>query len=242
MACAAGPNASNGTELLQRSPSLIGTTGIVGVRPEGPTGDSVVTHADNAYDGGGWLMVLNNRTDTNGMKDVTYDDAINKVCSRTTVSSAYRTDGIKKSYTLSDFNILVGLKYWPYMGKRIAQFVSTTPISPSGSPTKLAQWSYAGFDSNYGFQGVGSLNIISGDTPGFYSYHAANGYGFTTLDVDHDTNGGNCSTYYNNTPWWYGSCWSGSYYGGGGGGGYTDNPYWVGSSSDYHSYGAVYVK
>jgi len=62
----------------------------------------------------------------------------------------------------------------------------------------------------------------------------------TTYDNDQDAYGsGNCSTFYNNNPWWYGACWSGNYFAGNG---YQDAPYWDSSTTDYHQYGAIYIK
>ena len=93
----------------------------------------------------------------------------------------------------------------------------------------------------YGFVGAtGVSDETSTGAPGFLNAHAAAGNSLTTYDNDQDTYGINCSSYYNNNPWWYNSCWSGNYFAGGGG--YQDAPYWDGSGSDYHNYGAVYIK
>ena len=78
-----------------------------------------------------------------------------------------------------------------------------------------------------------------GGYPGFYSYHAANSYELVTWD----RNGTNsCPSNYSNNPWWYGACWSGNGFGGGDVGGYADAWFWDGSGSDYHNYGAAYIK
>jgi hypothetical protein len=67
---------------------------------------------------------------------------------------------------------------------------------------------------------MGGVTAISDETgtgsPGFYSYHAANGFSLTTYDNDQDVYGANCSNLYNNNPFWYGACWSGNYFAGGG--------------------------
>jgi hypothetical protein len=89
-------------------------------------------------------------------------------------------------------------------------------------------------------QGASSLsNEVGGVTPGWYGYHIANGFSLTTYDLDQDTNGGNCATYYNNNPFWYGSCWDGNFFAGGG---YNDKPNWNGAGTNEHNYGAVYIK
>jgi hypothetical protein len=124
----------------------------------------------------------------------------------------------------------------------VVQFVSTAPVAlgSTGSQTKRYRWRFDNFNSTYGITGATAISDETGTgAPGFYSTHAANGYNLSTYDNDQDTNGGSCSTYYNNNPWWYESCWSGNYFAGGG---YQDAPYWNSSGPDYHNYGAVYIK
>jgi hypothetical protein len=122
------------------------------------------------------------------------------------------------------------------------QYVSgTNGTALNGSHTKRYRWRFNNFTATYGFSGAEAVSDeTSTGAPGFYSYHAANGFSLTTFDNDQDVYGQNCSTLYGNNPFWYGSCWSGNYFGGGSG--YVDAPYWDSSGGDYHQYGAVYIK
>ena len=216
---------------------------------EGP----VCVYVDQEYDGGGWAMVLANRGGTAGMNNLKYDDAINKSNYRIDPSgddTTNTTHGVNPALTrlgLSDVNTWIGLKFWEGLSNRktpgkitIVQFVapSIRYLSETDAHTKRSEWTFTSWSSTYAMQGKAFVsNHKGGSTPGFYSYHA--GYPLTTYDNDQDSNGGNCSTYYNNNPWWYGSCWSGNYFAGGG---YADKPYWTSSGADNHLYGAVYIK
>lgn len=214
----------------------------------------VTVYVDQSYDGGGWVLVLANRINTGGMNNLTRHDAINTCNYRTGGSSqgantTIHAGGSLNRLGISGVNVFIGANYWGELSGRassgkttIVQFVAPFPtyLSSTNLHTKRYRWRSDGFGANYQFTGVTALSDETGTgTPGFYSYHAANGFGLTTYDNDLDPNGGNCSTYYNNNPWWYGSCWSGNYFAGNG---YVDGPYWDSSVSDYHNYGAVYIK
>jgi hypothetical protein len=75
-----------------------------------------------------------------------------------------------------------------------------------------------------------------------YTYHALNGFSWTTGDMDQDVAGSNCANSYGNNPFWYGACWDGNMYGGGNSGSHADGPHWSGSTSDNHAYMAVYLR
>lgn len=138
-----------------------------------------------------------------------------------------------------DINMFLPLKYWSTIGKTVVQFVSTnkTLLNQTSNHTKRYRWSYTSMNGTYGFVGVASVSDeTSTGSPGFLSYHAANSFSLTTYD---NQLGNLCVTYYNNNPWWYGGCWSGNYFAGNG---YADGPYWDSSTTDYHNYGAVYLK
>ncbi len=208
--------------------------------------DNVVVYVDQEYDSGGWVCVMANRQGNGGMNNLTYYDAINtcnyRASSSTTPAPLYNLNG------LSNYNIWIGTKYWEALGKRhdssnvtVVQFVSGTNGTPlSGSHTKRYRWRFSNFTPTFAFSGVAAVSDeTSTGSPGFYNNHAAGGYNLSSYDNDQDTNGGSCSSYYNNNPWWYESCWSGNYFAGGG---YVDAPYWNSSGSDYHQYGAVYIK
>jgi len=124
----------------------------------------------------------------------------------------------------------------------IVQFVATSNgTALSGTHTKRYRWRFDSWNSEYAFVGAAVVSDETGTgQPGMYSYHASNTqFGLTTYDQDNDTYGTNCSAFYNSNPWWYGACWSGNYFAGGSHG---DRPFWTGSSTDYHQYGAIYIK
>lgn len=216
-------------------------------------GEMVPVYVDQNYDGGGWICVLANRINTAGMNNLTYYNAVN-TCNYRTGGTANATNTTVNPYSklvsLASYNIWIGLKYWSQLAGRvtantitIVQFVSSTTgaaLSATGLHAKRYRWRINGFNGTYGMLGATAVSDETGTgAPGFYSYHAANGFGLTTYDRDQDTNGGNCATFYNNNPWWYGSCWDGNYFAGGG---YSDQPNWVGAGSDLYNYGAVYIK
>lgn len=176
-----------------------------------------------------WVMVVANRLNTNGLSGLTYAAA---------TGAQINTAG---TYNNSlGFNLLVGLPYWKYLGDTICQYVATSNVSISGSHTKRARWKFNGFTSTYAFIYPRSITVdVGSGNPGWYAYHAVNGYSFSTYNNDQDAYGSNCSANYNNEPWWYGACWDGNYFAGGSG--YADGPFWSGSTSDYHNYGAAFL-
>ena len=222
--------------------------------PDSPTGfywilvDSVphLFWVDMVYQGGGWILVISNRINTNGMTGLNYASATTRVINYR--GNYYSATGNNPT----NFNLWVGLDAWVKLANanfstsnRVCEFVagSYQPLGAVHNHTKRASWNWTGWGGSYAWQGLSDAYIeLGGSMPGLYSYHAASGFNLTTFDVDQDANGGNCSTFYNNTPNWYGSCWSGNPFGGGGGGGYADAWFWDGSGGDYHNYGALYVR
>ena len=208
-------------------------------------GRNVPVYVDQEYDGGGWVLVLANRKDTGGMRNLNYYNAINTCNYRTGDTLNTNTiSGPKGISSLTDFNVWIGTKYWEALSKRqttgkvtVVQFVAPTIVSLSDAThTKRSRWQFDSFDGFYAMTNkVYIANEVGTSTPGFYSYNA--GYKLSAFDSDNDAYGGNCSLRYGNNPWWYGSCWSGNYFAGGG---YQDAPYWA--STDFHNYGAVYIK
>jgi hypothetical protein len=196
-------------------------------------------YCDMNYSGGGWTMVLANRGGNGGMSNLSYVNA--------TTNAINIRSGTKGLSTISQFNMWVGLNRWSGLSanttKTIVQYVAgstSTSLGATGSHSKRSRWTFTGFASLFAFQGVGGLSNELGDTPGFYTSHAAGGYNLTTFDRDQDVYGNNCANLYNGNPWWYSACWSGNYFAGGPS--YSDRPYWVGSSGDNYAYGAVYIK
>ena len=215
-------------------------------------GEVIPLYINQDYDGGGWILVLANRINTGGMNNLYFNDALNTANYRTGGSAngantvCYPKAVIGSS--LSNYNVFIGLKFWRLLSGRvtsnkmtIVQFVSpTSGMSLSGTHTKRYRWQADFFGPTFNFTSASGVSDETGTgAPGFYSYHAANSFSFSTYDQDRDAHGGNCSSYYNNNPWWYGGCWSGNYFAGNG---YADGPYWDSSGSDYHNYGAVYIK
>jgi hypothetical protein len=237
-----------GGEVYSSAFDITGSSGFYAINtPVGP----VVSYVDQDYDGGGWVQVMSNAAYTGGMNNLSYFDAINTCNFRNpgTNNGSNTSRGPRGLTGVSGYNSWIGLKYWQYLAGRVTsgkvmvvQFVSTAPVAlgSTGSQTKRYRWRFDNFSSTYGFSGATGISDETGTgSPGFLDYHASNGFGLTTYDNDQDPNGGNCSTYYNNNPFWYGSCWSGNYFAGGG---YADAPYWQSSTTDYHNYGAVYIK
>jgi hypothetical protein len=214
-----------------------------------------MVYINQDYDGGGWVLVGANRINTLGMRNLDYYDAVNSCNYRNNDSQVQVTT----STSLSDVNAFVGTAYWQELAGRltanritVVQYVSTSVVSlnNTGAHNKRYRWRGSFNNATYAF-GTNTFNwtnveAISDETgtgsPGFYSYHAANGFALTTYDNDQDAySGGNCSTFYNNQGFWYGGCWSGNIWGGPQSG-YADAYYWDGSGGDYWTYGAVYIK
>lgn len=195
-----------------------------------------------------WALVLSNRINTTGVANSYYTaDGVNGATSQGSVTydKAVNYVNYKGSYgnTNLDFNCMIGAKYWKLLGRNICQFVagSAVPISSTGSHNKRYRWGFSDMNSTYGFQNAFAIaDETSTGSPGFYNYHAANGFSLSTYDNDQDILSGNCSTYYNNAPFWYGNCWSGNSWGGMGAG-YADAYFWDGSGGDYYNYGATYI-
>jgi hypothetical protein len=238
-----------GGEIYNSAFDITGPSGFYAINtPVGP----VVSYVDQDYDGGGWVQVMSNTAYTGGMNNLRYSDAISTCNFRNpgTNNGTNTPRGPRGLTGVSGYNSWIGLKYWQYLAGRVTsgkvmvvQFVSTSPVAlgSTGSQTKRYRWRFDGFNSTYGIAGATAISDETGTgSPGFYNYHAANGFSLSTYDNDQDAyGGGNCSTFYNNNPFWYGGCWSGNYFAGGG---YADAPYWDGSGGDYHNYGAVYIK
>jgi hypothetical protein len=232
--------------------SVSQVTGPTGWYPIRLSNGTAMVYINQDYDGGGWVLVGANRINTLGMRNLDYYDAIN--------SCNYKNNNaqvqVTTSTSLSDVNVFVGAAYWQELAGRITanritvvQYVSTAVVSlnNTGAHNKRYRWrgSFNNATYTFGTQTFNWANVegISDETntgaPGFYSYHAANGFPLSTYDNLGYWN--ECSTYYNNQGFWYGYCWSGNIWGGPQSG-YADAYYWDGSGPDYWAYGAVYIK
>ena len=219
--------------------------------PDSPTGfywilvDNIpyLFWVDMVYEGGGWILVLNNRINTSGMNSLNYSSATQRVVN---YRGSYATFPTSRP---DSFNLFVGLDAWIKLANanfsstnRVCEIVagSYQPLGAVHAHTKRASWNWTGWSGTYAWQGLSGAKIeLGGSLPGLYTYHAANGFSLSTFDVDQDANAGNCAAAYSNQPWWYGACWSGSAWGGTG---HQDAWYWDSSTTDYHSYGALYVR
>lgn len=201
---------------------------------------------DMVYQGGGWILVLNNRAGNGAMSGLNYDSATKRVIN-------YRGGSYASSSGSSNpgsFNLWVGLDAWVKLANanfstsnRVVEFVSSswTTLGASHAHTKRASWDWSGWSGTYAWQGATNFVREAGsNNPGLWSYHIANGFSLTSYDVDQDVYSANCATLYGNNPWWFGACWDGFLFPNGGG--YSDFPNWSGAGSDLHNYAAVYVR
>jgi hypothetical protein len=238
-----------GGEVYESTADITGPSGFYAINT--PVG-IVIAYVDQDYDGGGWVQVLANTAFTGGMNNLNYFNAVNTCNYRNpgTNNGTNTSRGPKGLSGVSGYNCWIGTKYWSYLAGRVTaekvtvvQYVATSAVAlgSTESHSKRYRWRFNNFTSTYAFSGATGISDETGTgAPGFYGYHAANGFNLSTYDNDQDAyGGGNCSTFYNNNPFWYGGCWSGNYFAGGG---YADKPYWDSSGADNHNYGAVYIK
>lgn len=203
---------------------------------------------DTLHDGGGWVLVMQNRINTGSIGAVPYATAINYA---PTANGNYGT-----GYTPASFNLWVGLNAWSWIVNKnqlygklpagmLKQFVATSYVNLNavGGHTKRMSWRWGGaWGSAYAWTGQSQPVIEAGGSlSGFWSYHISNGYNLTTYDNDQDAYSSNCSTSYGNHPFWFGACWSGNMWGSTTGS-HQAASYWDSSVSDYHNYGALYLR
>ena len=229
-----------------RVSDIIGPSGWYWIDTElGP----VHTYVNQDYDGGGWVLALANRSGQGAMSNLTYNDAVNTCNIRTNFNTPVPIGS--KLIGLSNYDMWLGTKFWSTLSGRVTankvtvvQFVASSngvALNATGSHTKRYRWRFDNFNQTYGMVGAAAISDETGTgAPGLYSYHAANGFSLSAFDLDQDTLGGSCSTFYGNIPWWFGACWDGFYFSNGFG--HANSPYWAGSGSDFHNYGAVYIK
>jgi hypothetical protein len=192
-----------------------------------------------------------NRRYTAGMNNLKWDDAMYSLNYRHAGSddASNKTGLGVSSPALSEFNAWVGLSMWSELAGRatsgkitVVQYTTNTNGVPlNGTHNQRIRFNGNGFGSNGAFQGK-ALNSLEVNTNGWGNsgFYSMMGNPLTAYDKDLDSNGGNCSTYYNNNPFFYTSCWTGNIFAGGG---YIDGPYWTSSSSGYsQQYCGVYIK
>ena len=201
--------------------------GLYTIDPDG-TGSlaPITTYCDMAN--GGWTLVLLN-SPYSVPPQPSWSDAIN-------FNSVM---GNQTGNLNGDYDQLVGLGYWNYLGNELRAETG----SSSSSISHRATYNFSLNSGNYYSIALSTEAIpIGGTSPGLKYFSAANSYGFTTYEADHDVYSANCANSYGQTPWWYGACWDGNFWGGGTSGSYQNKPFWTGASTDYYDWGAIWVR
>jgi len=228
------------------------STDIKLLNPSAPTGwywlqiNGIATqvYVDMDYDGGGWVLVGTHPRNVI-IPALTYAQTTTGLVQLGNSGFVVGSTDPKQYATWSP------LARWRFItlangsGNNVAYFVagSQVELGATGSHSRRSRWTWGGWTAAYAWSGAANLvNEVGGVTPGLWSYHISNAYNWTTVDVDQDASGANCSTSFNNSPWWYGACWDGSFWGDNGAGNYTNAVHWTSSGADNYNYGAIYVK
>jgi len=207
----------------------VSSSNVYYIRPGNNSSDLIQVYCDMSTLTDGWTLVLQNNKALTTNPEPNWSNVVNIVNTTGTFGS-----------TLSAFDLFLGVKWWNKIGNQARVDVGTTP----SDITKRATYSSISLNSSLNYAltlGTETLYFGAGSA-GIKSYHALSNYQLTTSDSDHDVYGANCANLYGGSPWWYGACWSGSFWGGGDGGSYQNASFWTGSSTDYHNYGAIWLR
>jgi hypothetical protein len=226
------------------------STDVIAANPSAPTGwywmlisgQPMPVYINNSFEGGGWVLV--------GSHPLNVSFPTTKYSNAAQSMDYYGTNGfVAGRNDPRDYAVWLGLAGWNQIvtqnqaGRNFVYYAANGRVGLNETHARRSKWTWTGWSSTYAWQGAANLvNQVGGETPGLYAYHIANGFSFTTFNVDQDTNSGNCATYYNNAPFWYGSCWDGNFWGGNGAGNYANAAFWTGAGTNYFNYGAMYVK
>lgn len=184
---------------------------------------------DMVTDGGGWTLVWSNLKGGRGKPatELSWGAAI---------STLPRYLG-EPSADLESFQVYTGLSLWQSLSPNGLLRYDWSPEYGAGI-VESAKMNYSlDSSSNWALSTNNLVQMAGSAAPGIWKqgHNAATPVAvqFSTYDADHDSNSGNCASFYTNTPWWYVSCWSGSIGGGGelSGLGFYNAAYWVGATN-----------
>jgi hypothetical protein len=209
---------------MMKNQGSVTSSGLYYVTPGGNEADKIQVYCDMTTDSAGWTLVLNHVSTATPGPNPTWAEVENNV----NTTGSYGSD-------LTAFSLFLGVKHWNYLGNYIRVEVGTAPTAIT------KRYDYTSFSLNtgnyYALTMSGQVVVSGTPAPGIYASH--NNQPLTTKDADHDTNAGNCANNYNYA-WWYTSCWSGSFWGSTVS--HQDRAFWVGSTTDYHNYGGLWLK
>lgn len=204
------------------------TTGVYWVRPVSAR-PAFRVFCDMDTDGGGWTLVWSNLKGGRGKPatELSWGAAINTVP---------RFLG-EPSADLESFQVYTGISLWQSLSPNGLLRYDWSPEYGAGV-VESAKMNYSlDSNSNWALSTSNLVQMAGSAAPGIWKQghnSSANvAVPFSAYDADHDSNSGNCSSFYSNTPGWYTSCWSGSISGGGelSGLGFANAAYWVGSTN-----------
>lgn len=197
-------------------------------------------YIDNAYEGGGWVLVISHPI---GIVLPLLNFGQSTLGTQYQGSTGFTVgqSNPKLYTTLLPLGLWTAITAQNGAGNNFVTLAHSAAIDIGGGvPIHRARWTWTGWNAQFAWQGASNLIVEYGNSvPGLWSYHIANGYNWGTID---SYTGLPCPSYYAYAPWWYGGCWDGSPWGANGAGSYQNAFYWSGSDADYYNYGAFYVK
>ena len=206
-------------------------------------------YIDMDYDGGGWVLAGSRPYNTR-LVDANYQKTA-KLLNYATSAGYNPADTPYTDPHNWGFCCWLSLSAWEIIcrnnqrtggPKQCVFYVSDRPrrLGEIYNHSKRSRWEWDGWSPTYAWRGGRNLkNEVGGSTPGLYASHIANGWSWSTYDVDQDAYSSNCASNYSG-PFWYGACWDGNFWPDGGG--YSPYVNWTGAGSDQHNFGAIYIR